>query len=282
VLPAAFNGQLNNDTAGNGYTAVEMVFIQFAGFTFGKSASAFSTPWHGYPGNNSSFLIGGFSSVGINNIQYTWKFGNGVSATIGVDDSSANNFNRVQIINAVGGIPGGSIGFSGAATSFVTDVGSAYGGTSVPDFVGNIRVDQAWGLFQISGAVHDNHAGYFANANIPDTAVLGNVGASQAGAVNFGHPDDKYGGAVAAALQIKNIPTGSGDDIKMDATWSLGASKYVLATSSSTPSSFNVYNGTRFAIGVVTDSIYLGHQRSQRQSANRAAADQWLGLPWCV
>jgi hypothetical protein len=258
VLPAATNGQLNNDTAGNGYTAVEMVFIQFAGFTFGKSSSAFSSPWHGYPGNNSSFLIGCFeSSVGINNIQYTWEFGNGVSATIGVDDSSANNFNRAQIINAVGGIPGGSIGFSGAATSFVTDVGSAYGGTSVPDFVGNIRVDQAWGLFQISGAVHDNHASYFSNANIPN-AVLGDVGASQAGAVNFDHPDDKYGGAVSAALQIKNIPTGSGDDIKMDATWSLGASKYVLATSSSTPSSFNIYNGTRFAMGVVTDSIYSG------------------------
>ena len=28
------------DTAGGGYVAVEYVFIQFAGFTFGKSASA--------------------------------------------------------------------------------------------------------------------------------------------------------------------------------------------------------------------------------------------------
>ena len=43
-------------TAGGGYVAVEFVFIQFAGFTFGKSASAYATPWHGYPGNNSSFL----------------------------------------------------------------------------------------------------------------------------------------------------------------------------------------------------------------------------------
>src|ERR1700752_143281 len=44
---------------GGGYVAVEMVFIQFAGFTFGKSASAYATPWHGYPGNNNSFLMGG-------------------------------------------------------------------------------------------------------------------------------------------------------------------------------------------------------------------------------
>ena len=41
---------------GGGYVAVEMAFIQFAGFTFGKSASAYATPWHGYPGNNTLVL----------------------------------------------------------------------------------------------------------------------------------------------------------------------------------------------------------------------------------
>src|SRR3569833_2765089 len=47
---AALNNALLS-TAGGGYVAVEMVFIQFAGFTFGKSASAFATQWNGYPGN---------------------------------------------------------------------------------------------------------------------------------------------------------------------------------------------------------------------------------------
>jgi hypothetical protein len=28
--------------------------LQFAGFTFGKFASAYVTPWHGYPGNNAA------------------------------------------------------------------------------------------------------------------------------------------------------------------------------------------------------------------------------------
>src|SRR5438445_1695112 len=131
VQTSASQGQLNNDTAGNGYVAVEFAFLQFAGFTFGKSASAYASPWHGYPGNNSSFLVGTYDSVtGINNIQYTWQFGNGVSATLGIDDSSANGFNRTQIINAIGGVPGGSIGFTGAATGFATSVGTAYGGTS--------------------------------------------------------------------------------------------------------------------------------------------------------
>ena len=257
VNPSATQGQVNNDTNGNGYVAVEFAFVQFAGFTFGKSASAYATPWHGYPGNNSSFLVGTYDSVtGINNIQYTWQFGNGVSATLGIDDSSSAGFNRTQIINAVGGAAGGSIGFGGAASSFITGVGTAYGGTSVPDFVGNVRVDQAWGLFQISGAIHDDHAAYFSNANVVGSTFNGGV--SQTGAVNFGHPDDKYGGAVMAALQIKNIPTGAGDDIKMSGSWSLGASHYVLGTSAADPSSFDIYSGTKFAMGVVTDSIYSG------------------------
>src|SRR5207302_4812767 len=113
----------------------------------------------------------------------------------------------------------------------------------------------AWGLCQISGAIHDDHAGYFSVANTPSTNF---TGAAQTGAVNFGHPDDKYGGAVMAALQIKNIPTGAGDDIKMSGSWSLGASHYVLGTSSPDPSSFAIYKGTRFAMGVTTDSIYSG------------------------
>jgi len=280
VNPGANVGQVNNDTIGNGYTAVEMVFIQFAGFTFGKSASAYASPWHGYPGNNTSFLVGGYDSVtGVNNIQYSWQFGNGVSATVGIDDSSANQFNRTVLINAVGGsavaatatqplvaagAAGGSVGFTGAPSSFNTGVGSAYGGAVVPDFVGNVRVEQAWGLFQVSGAIHDVRAGYFGNANIP-TAFVGNVnnvsGASAACpgcGINSGHPNDAFGGAVMVALQLKNLPTGAGDDIKLDGSWSLGASKYVLGTSSAVPSSFDIFNGTKFAMGVTTDGIYSG------------------------
>ena len=31
----------------------------------------------------------------------------------------------------------------------------------MPDVVGNVRVDQAWGLFQASVAAHDNHVAYY-------------------------------------------------------------------------------------------------------------------------
>ena len=139
------SGLLGN--VGEGYVAVEFVFIQFAGFTFGKSASAYATPWHGYPGNNSSFLLGGHTTVtGINNIQYSWQFGNGVSATLGVEDLVA--FERTSIFNLANGLSATGIN------------GSAYGGDHVPDIAGNIRIDQAWGLWQLSAASHVNNASY--------------------------------------------------------------------------------------------------------------------------
>jgi hypothetical protein len=93
-LPAGLSGS-SLMGEGGGYTAVEYLFIQFAGFTFGKSSSAYSTPWHGGPGNTSSYLLGGNDSVtGLDNIQYTFQFGNGVSASIGLDDPSV--YNRVR------------------------------------------------------------------------------------------------------------------------------------------------------------------------------------------
>jgi hypothetical protein len=240
------------DTPGGGYVAVEYVFIQFAGFTFGKSSSAFATPWNGYPGNNSSFLLGGHDTVtGVNNIQYTAQFGNGVSGTIGLDDPTV--FNRTVVANLT--VP-------------ITATGSlanAYAGTHAPDVVGNIRIDQAWGLFQVSGALHEVNASY----NVLNTTAVpaGATGLAAAAPTALseisGHPDTKWGGAVMAALQIKNIPTGPGDDIKIDATWAKGDTKQVISTSAASPT-FTMFSGTGIAggyqsigFGATTDAVYL-------------------------
>src|SRR5882724_2280986 len=197
-------------SAGGGYTAVEMGFIQFAGFTFGKSASAYSTPWHGYPGNNSSNLLGGNDNVtGVSNIQYTAQFGNGVSGTIGLDDPVV--YERTSVYNLATGL------------SAVGVTGSAYAGAHAPDIVGNIRIDQAWGLFQISAAAHNVDASY----NILTATSAAPTALSEIS----GHPDDKWGGSVMAALNIKNIPTGPGDDLKIDASYAKGDTKNVIATS---------------------------------------------------
>jgi porin-like protein len=234
------NGNLLN-SAGGGYTAVEFVFLQFAGFTFGKSASAYATPWHGYPGNNSSFLLGGHDTVtGVNNIQYTAQFGNGVSGTIGLDDPTV--FNRTSVYNL-------STGLTAVGTG-----GNAYAGVHSPDVVGNIRIDQAWGLFQLSGALHEVNGSY--------NNLTGSADAPNAFSEISGHPDTKWGGSVMAALQIKNIPTGAGDDIKVDATWAKGDTKNVIATSGGSPN-FAMFGGSGIGayqsvgFGATTDGIFL-------------------------
>jgi hypothetical protein len=253
---------------GEGYVAVEMVFIQFAGFTFGKSASAYSTPWHGFPGNqNSSNLLGGNDTVtGVNNIQYTAQFGNGVSGTIGLDDPTV--FNRTPVANL-------NLGLSATGT-----VANTYAGTHAPDIVGNIRVDQAWGLFQISAAAHEVNASYnilngsavaplvgAAGGAFPTAAPAGAV-ATAAGAPGAlseisGHPDTKWGGSVMAALQIKNIPTGAGDDIKFDISYAKGDTKNVISTAAASPG-FTMFGGTNRAgayqsvgFGATTDAVFL-------------------------
>jgi hypothetical protein len=240
------------DTVGGGYVAVEYVFLQFAGFTFGKSASAYATPWQGFPGNNSSFLMGGQNTdTGVNNIQYTAQFGNGVSASIGLDDPTV--WDRTAVYNL--SLP----------LNATLNTGNAYAGVRSPDVVGNVRIDQAWGLFQISAAAHEVSASYNTlNAVGAPSGGVGIPGAAPTAASELsGHPDDAWGGAAMVGLNIKNVPTGPGDDIKMDASYAKGATKYVIATSSTSPSfamfggSSNPANFGSIGFGATTDGVYL-------------------------
>jgi hypothetical protein len=237
---------------GEGYVAVEYIFLQFAGFTFGKSASAYATPWQGFPGNISSFLLGGQNTdTGVNNIQYTAQFGNGVSGAIGLDDPVV--WDRTAVFNLslpLSATLGGS---------------NAYAGVHAPDIVGNIRVDQAWGLVQFSAAAHEVSGSYnVLNAVGAPAGAVGLAGASPTGLSEIsGHPDTKWGGSVMGALQIKNIPTGANDDIKMDVSYAKGETKNVIATAAASPS-FSMFGGTNRAgayqsigFGATTDAVYL-------------------------
>ncbi len=238
TAPGGFNASLLS-SAGGGYVAVEYLFIQFAGFTFGKSASAYATPWQGFPANISSFLMGGQNTdTGVNNIQYTAQFGNGISGSIGLDDPSV--WDRTSLYNL-------SVGLNAVGTS-----GYAYGGTQAPDVVGNLKVDQAWGLFQVSAAAHEVDASY---------NILGAGGVPTNLSEISGHPETKWGGSVMAALNIKNLPTGAGDDFKIEGSYAKGDSKNVFSTAGTTPN-FAMFGGSNRAyqsigFGATTDAVFL-------------------------
>ena len=63
-------------------------------------------------------------------------------------------------------------------------------------------------------------------------------------------------------MQIKNIPIGPGDDIKMDATWAKGDTKQVISTSGGSPS-FTMFGGSApgayqsVGFGATTDAVCL-------------------------
>jgi len=226
------------DGVAGGSLGVYYAFIQFAGFTMGKSVSQFSAPWVSYPGNNFDGLVGGGGTVtGVNQLTYTAQLGNGVSITGSLQDP--NQYYQAGVNNL--GLPG--------AFGYGTN---NQAGNAAPDIVGKLEVDQAWGMFEVTGAAHNNHAGYYG------------------GTEPTGHPSDKWGFAVGAALQIKNIPTGAGDDIKVQGVYTNGATRYNIQDLAGQAGASVIFGGSSVAgvyntlgIGFAPDSVFAvngGHE----------------------
>ena len=192
-------------------------FIQFAGFTFGRTVSIFDAPWQSYPAGGPDSIPGGSNHVnGVNQVAYTADFGQGITGSVALEDETSASNGQSNLWNVS----------SGTAAQFVTGVYGAndWGGTRSPDIVGAVRVDQAWGLAQLSVVGHDIHAGYY--------------GATEPS----GHPADKWGWAVQGSLSIKNIPTGAGDVINLQAVYTDGATRYNFQ--SLFPQSFFMFGGS--------------------------------------
>jgi len=203
----AYTSSAGSQIAG-GALSVTYAFIQFAGFTFGKAGSQFSTPWGEYPGNFVE-LPGSGPWDPVNQISYTADFGQGITASFSAQDQVQHDTSNIWNVSAatVAGLVTGAYG--------ANDIG----GSRAPDLVASLRVDQAWGLFQASVVAHDNHAAYYGATEIT------------------GHPDDKWGWAGQLAFSIKNLPTGPGDSINVTGVYANGASRYV----------FNDYMSTTWA-----------------------------------
>jgi hypothetical protein len=245
-----FGGVANPSDGGiaGGAVGINYAFIQFAGFTMGRTVSAFDAPWVNYPSNNFDGLVGGSGSTnGINQFTYTAQFGNGVSGSLSAQDQSA--IVQSGVMNLTGATAAGMLGGANGLNNI--------GGTRAPDLIGVLKVDQAWGVFQMSAVAHNNHAAYYG------------------GTETTGHPDDKWGWAVQGALQIKNIPTGAGDVLNMQAVYTDGATRYNLQSlaavsysmfgSASTPGAYQsigfasapdaVYTGTSAANGTGLENV---------------------------
>lgn len=243
------------DGIAGGSLGVYYAFIQFAGFTLGRTQSQFTSPWMNYPGNNFDGLPGGGGWEPVNQFTYTADFGQGISASFSAEDQVVHD--TTNIWNVSGATAAGlATGAYGA-----NDIG----GSRSPDLVAMLRVDQAWGLFQASVAAHDNHAAYY---GVDETT---------------GHPGDKWGWAGQLALSIKNIPTGPGDTINLTGVYTNGASRYNFQPYTST--TYAMYGGTSLAaayqsVGLagLSDSVFVtgsGQQLTTTYGFNGAYTHNW-------
>ncbi|GLR92339.1 porin [Bradyrhizobium iriomotense] len=249
-----YNSSGTNATVAGGQLGVWYAFIQFAGFTFGKAGSQFSTPWGEYPGNFVE-LAGSSAWDPVNQISYTADFGQGITASFSAQDQVQHDTSNIWNVSAATA--------AGLATG--TYGANNIGGSRAPDLIASIRVDQAWGLFQASIAAHDNHAAYYGATEVT------------------GSPSDKWGWAGQLALSIKNLPTGPGDSINVTGVYAHGASRYVFNDYMS--ANFARYGGTNLAgayqsVGIagLSDSVFVagaGQELTTTYGFNSAFNHNW-------
>ena len=218
---------LGGQSISNGTTTptffFERAFIQWAGFTFGRTQSFFdvftTTERFGY---NESKTSGDTYNYGVDLVGYTAQFGNGFSASISAE--SPHYLATSAVLDGTN------------AAFFMGGTNTEVAGHNMPDIVGQLRIDQNWGYLGISGAAHQVSGRYFGNLGAPNT--------------NIAHPDDKTGWAAQIGGQLY-LPWA--DTVGAGFTWTKGAVGYATKAGS-----WQINNGSTVGVGWLTDGIYDG------------------------
>lgn len=217
----------NTDTFNPDVINTETAFIQFAGFTAGITNSFYdfhSFAAYGYLNYRANSNAG---AGGVPLVAYTAQFGNGVSASLALEDTFTR---RGLVIDTATAIVGNT------AATFGTAPTTDYAGAHFPDVTANLRVDQAWGSAQVMGALHDVSAQYYgANA-----------------AMNSAHPDNKWGYALGAGIKL-NIPGMPGDVFWLQGNYAEGATSYTFNNAATI---WNRFDGGTVGYGWVTDAVF--------------------------
>jgi hypothetical protein len=192
----------------------DQAYIQFGGFSAGRAQSFFDY----YTGPDLLTKSRITSDVNTGLFAYTFSFGNGFSGTISVEDPAER-----RAFTGPFAAPGGFISPAavGGVPFFGTTTGGGFVNTFVPegvkwpDLVGNLRVDQAWGSAQVSGAIHD-------------LSALNTFGPALPGG-GFGpaaRADNDIGWAIQGGMQFKLPFIAPGDEFWIQANYSEGATSY--------------------------------------------------------
>ncbi len=181
---------------------LEAAMVQWAGFTFGRGSENYAmmpgimyggAPWAGFPS-------------GMNQLAYTQNLGGGFSATIALEDR------RDTFVQTLG------------ATNSTPTNGIVY--------VGNIRLDQAWGMAAVHALAMPNS--YYKNATgqvgptMADFSADTGLTASPTTSTTAVSTAMKQGYAIGATVNLKLPMIGAGDNLWLTANYSDGAISTIL------------------------------------------------------
>ena len=143
-------------------------YIQYVGGTIGKTRSFFDlfALTDGYLTYGNPRASGDSNLYGVLLAGYTARFGDGFSASVSVEDP--NGHNKTGPLNF--GVAGWGLGT--LATTQLGGEGLNQRGYSVPDIIGNLRVDQSWGYLGVSGAIHQVAGSYYSQPGPANPAPL--------------------------------------------------------------------------------------------------------------
>jgi Porin subfamily len=204
----------------NSSTYLLRAFIQWGGFTFGKTASFYDFFNTSKYSHQTEFIYRDYAGVGVFTYGYTQQLGNGVAATIAVQDDTVFGHPVLDVSSTnlagttfVGDNPF-QIGAGGPTSS-----GNTNAGFLVPDIVGAVRLDQSWGGAQIAAILHDNRSSTYLNP-VP----IPGVGGASAINIATAHPNDKFGFAVMGGLELNlaNWGWAKGDSFAVQSQYCVG------------------------------------------------------------
>jgi hypothetical protein len=215
---ASTSGGATTGKQGSIYT--NRAFIQLAGFTAGLSSSFYDMFSFAAYSNQTNYIGSDVGGGGINVVGYTAQLGNGLSASVAIEDPITRR------------------------TSIAGDT-SGYGGQHLPDFTANLRVDQAWGSAQVMGAIHevypgqivglhnDNKYGFAVGAGVMFNLPMLGKGDNIAAQVGYGKGATGYnirgsfgitrGGVATAAAVEDAVCSATALGCELTETWSVTA-----------------------------------------------------------
>ncbi len=221
---------------------VARAFIQWAGFTFGH-AQSFSDTWtindsYHYAAQQNHSDTG---ANGVNQIAYTWDFGNGATLTVGADE-----VRRKSLTNLSGK----------GALKIGAEPSNSYAGQRWPDPHVDFKLNQAWGYVALTGVAHDVSATYYTGPGTGPFAVNpACTGGALTGTTQCGHPDDEIGWAVMGGAELKMDFITPGDRFGVGVNYAVGASGFGGGGLLGTASLFDT--GNQIALGWLTDGVYV-------------------------